>query len=149
MKKYIIFFYVCLGLNSCIPGIQDVQLRQESKEIADQVEMMVSTFNSIFTDLDITIHHIEAYNYQGDDLNTFNKAINQFYHKNVNFCPLKEAFYTNSQPGVYLTLTGNAGNDIRGFVYDLSQRPRLLYGYIEGYTSTNIEKTSCITQNAQ
>ncbi|WP_395242065.1 hypothetical protein, partial [Salmonella sp. s60732] len=42
----------------------------------------------------------------------------------------------------YLTLAAR-GNEVRGFVYDQTQRPKLIFAYFEGQSRQALERQAC------
>lgn len=103
-------------------------------------------FQKVFDGLDIQIKESQYYEYRGNDDNAFRQAINEFYQLNAGFCPLDQAFYSTTQSGIYLTLTGDGQRDIRGFLYDLRRKPYFDYIYFSAQAQNIMSTIHCQTK---
>jgi hypothetical protein len=89
-----------------------------------------------------------VYRYGGVEDDAFISATNEFYLQNPGFCPLVEnAFFASETGTQFMTLAGNNTNELRGFLYDQSQRPRLTYAYFAVRGNGPFQAIVCETAN--
>jgi hypothetical protein len=141
------FALLALVLVACAPSVQNtgsssLPVTEASEET---LVMLLAPFANTFNHLGIVVTEGKAYRYEGDDVNAFIQAINEFYRTNPGFCPLKQGFYPAESGVQFMTLAGRNTTEIRGFLYDQSQRPRLTYAYFEGTASQVFTATVCET----
>jgi hypothetical protein len=126
------------------PKPQFVEVVQGS---SDDFKRLLEPFNSTLSNLGVKrITSYRAYKYTGNDDSGFIQAINDFYLTYPGFCPLVDnAFYPAQNGIVFLTLASNNSPQIRGFLYDQSQKPRLTYAYFEASGESSFSSISCKT----
>jgi hypothetical protein len=144
MRKFIL---LTLLLVACAPSVQtggssSLPVNEASGET---LAMLLTPFSNTFSQLGIVVTEGKAYRYEGDDVNAFIQAINDFYKANPGFCPLEQAFYPAESGLQFLTLAGNNTTEVRGFLYDQSRKPRLTYAYVEGVSSQTYQAKPCET----
>ncbi|AFZ67197.1 hypothetical protein [Deinococcus peraridilitoris] len=106
---------------------------------------LVPGFEGTFQELGIEVRQASVYAYEGVELGAFEQALNRFYQLNPGFCPLQNAFFTRGDDLVFMTMTAN-GRNVRAFVYDQRQRPKLIYGYLSGQSTETLPTTMCRTK---
>jgi hypothetical protein len=111
----------------------------------DIFRSLVSPFDDELSELGVTVDSFQAYRYEGGDKDAFFVAVNSFYRTNPGFCPLQEAFYAAENGLQFMTLAGDNGLQVRGFLYDHSRKPRLTYAYFEGTSEFILPATACET----
>ena len=74
-------------------------------------------------------------------------AADRFYLENLGFCPLFEnAFQYIPDRAIFMTIVAK-GLEIRLFVYDRSDLPRLEFAYFQGAAKEELATSSCRTAN--
>jgi hypothetical protein len=142
------FIFLALLLVACAPTLQtggtasSIPVSEASEE---SLAMLLTPFSNTFNQLGIVVTEGKAYRYEGDDVNAFIQAINDFYKANPGFCPLEQAFFPAESGLQFLTLAGNNTTEVRGFIYDQSRKPRLTYAYVSGVSSQVYKTKPCET----
>lgn len=136
------------ALTSCIPNTTTMSSESpESSLSEDSIRLLLSHFQQTLNQRGIQIDRVQGFDYNGNNPDAFTEAINSFYQNNTGFCPLaNNAFTPSEQYALYLTLAGDGGRNIRGFIYDLRRRPKLDYIYFDARASENIPTITCQTK---
>lgn len=132
-------------LVGCVPAAQPPPAAGTAVDEPVVFRALVAPFTDTLAELGVTIDAYQAYRYDGSDTAAFLVAVDTFYRANPGFCPLDEAFYPAASGLQFLTLAGNSGLEVRGFLYDQSHRPRLRYAYFSGAASAPLPAITCQT----
>ena len=116
-------------------------------ETADETvyQQLVIPFEQDLKQLGVKVESHTTFRYNGSDPKAFIQTINDFYRQNPNFCPLKEAFYAAPNGLIFMTLASDNSTNVRGFLYDHSNKPRLTYAYFKGVSSNILPAIVCDT----
>ena len=109
---------------------------------ANAYHTLADGFTPVFQGLGITVKTASVYAYTGMQEGAFNEALARFYRLNPGFCPLTDAFYPSADQPVYMTLIAK-GSEVRGFVYDQGERPKLKFAYLQGTSATTLPTVAC------
>lgn len=114
-----------------------------------EFNVLVAPFGTTLGSLGVVKYdRFAAYRYSGVEDDAFIRATNEFYLQNPGFCPLADTAFFAAENGVqFMTLAGNNTNELRGFVYDQSQRPRLIYAYFAVRGNGPFQAIVCETAN--
>jgi hypothetical protein len=127
-------FVVLVLLAGCAPRIVEAPPAPPLEVTplgSDAFTVLITPFGQTLGELGVAKYDsYSAYRYNGVENDSFIRATNEFYLRNPGFCPLVDtAFFAADNGVIFMTLAGNNTNELRGFVYDQSQRPRLTYAY--------------------
>jgi hypothetical protein len=150
MKTLLLCVLGAFALSGCAPRTQETKTLPPQVTVTsnlDTYEYLLAPFKEDLQALGIQVARYQTFVYDGGDPDTFIKAINQFYRQYPGFCPLENAFFAASNQVQFMTLAGNNSEQVRGFLFDHSQKPKLTYGYIEGISSQMLKATVCETAN--
>jgi hypothetical protein len=141
---------VGIVLVGCAPATKEAPKPQFQEVVFgsnDDFKHLLEPFNSQLANLGVKrIDKYRAYKYVGSDDSGFIQAINDFYLTYPGFCPLVDnAFYPAQNGIVFMTLASNNSPQLRGFLYDQSQKPRLTYAYFEASGESSFASISCKT----
>ncbi len=104
-------------------------------------------FQTELKNMGITTGKGTAYQYAGTDDRAFLIAADRFYLENPGFCPLLEnSFHFIPNQAVYMTIAAK-NLEIRLFVYDRSDLPRLKFAYFQGIAKQKLAVSPCRTAN--
>lgn len=107
--------------------------------------ILIEPFRTVLNDLEIRIESGQAFRYDGDDDRAFLAAADAFYTTSPGFCPLREqAFHFLETQAVFMTIAAKE-LQVRVFVYDRTERPKLEYAYLNGSSTKKLEVTPCRT----
>lgn len=134
-----------LLLCACAPRVQPEQQLPTTTADLETFQSLIAPFREDLAALGISVRSYQAHRYEGTDPNGFVQATNRFYQTYPGFCPLTEAFYVAADGVRFMTLAGNNGLEVRGFLYDQSRRPRLSYAYFSGSSGQVLPAISCET----
>ena len=142
MKRLLLGLLTLLA--GCAPSAAPVEPPVATGDLATY-QYLAAPFAGDLQTLGVTVTGYQTYRYEGADPNGFVEAINRFYLANPGFCPLVEAFYAAPSGLQFMTLAGNNGAEVRGFLYDQSRRPKLTYAYFSGSSQRALPATACET----
>ena len=142
MRRLLLGLLVLLA--SCAPSVAPVAPPVATADLATY-QYLAAPFTGELERLGVSVTNYQTYRYEGADPNGFVEAINRFYLANPGFCPLVEAFYAAPSGLQFMTVAGNNGLEVRGFLYDQSRRPRLTYAYFSGSSALALPATVCAT----
>lgn len=103
---------------------------------------LIAPFEADLRVAGVTFSKASVYEYRGTDPNAFQQATNDFYRRYPDFCPAQGGFLSATERPVYLTLAVK-GSEVRAFVYDQSERPKLRFAYAEGVSAVSLERAVC------
>lgn len=109
---------------------------------AAEYTALITPFQTDLAAAGIQVTRASVFGYTGGDPEAFNVATRDFYARSPGFCPVQGGFLSASDRPVYLTLAVR-GNEVRGFVYDQGQRPKLTFAYFEGQSRQALERQAC------
>ncbi len=107
---------------------------------------LLLAFKNTLRTLEITLdtQTAKAYKYEGTNDKAFLAAIDRFYLENPGFCPLEKAFYYADNKTTLMTLAAKPNTtEIRAFIYDLAQRPKLSFAFYQGNSKTPLKTAPC------
>lgn len=132
------------GLIGCAPAATEpAPLEVASLGEAD-ARALTLEFKPVLDALGVSLTQTRGYRYAGSDDNAFLRVIDSFYRENPGFCPVEGGFHAGGNGRVFLTLAAR-GTLVRGFVYDLSARPRLQYIFLAGSSRASLKTQPCRT----
>jgi hypothetical protein len=88
----------------------------------------------------------KGYQYDGTDERAFLVITDRFYLENPGFCPLEsgQGFLVGPTGKTFLTLAANnTGLEVRGYIYDLKNRPKVEFIYIRGFSMKELKIVPC------
>lgn len=134
---------VVLGvlLVGCAPRADGPRITFTSLGMAEYTAL-ITPFKADLAAVGIQVTRASVFGYAGSDPQAFNVATRDFYARSPGFCPVQGGFLSASERPVYLTLAAR-GNEVRGFVYDQTQRPKLTFAYFEGTSTAPLERQPC------
>lgn len=142
--KAIYLLSLLLLCNSCLPKSastpESVQADQDLPSLFGQT--LVQDFSSDLLNQNIQIITTRGYLYTQENPQGLGIILQHFYQQNPGFCPLKNAFFPAQDPSIYMTLLGKA-RAIRGFIYDLREKPKISYVFFEAQSQIPLERVSC------
>jgi hypothetical protein len=144
-----ILVLLTIALEGCAPAAkQQAALPVERADDAT-FQGLLSPFGGVLDELGVSVASFETFRYEGTDKAAFVQAINAFYKQNPGFCPLEDAFFAAESGLQFLTLASNNGNEVRGFLYDQSRKPKLTYAYFTGSSAQRLTAIVCETAKAE
>jgi hypothetical protein len=109
---------------------------------------LIEPFRAVLKDLEIRVEGGRAFRYDGDDDRAFLAAADAFYMESPGFCPLRDgAFHFLEGRAVFMTIAAKE-LQVRVFVYDRTERPKLEYTYLNGSSMKKLEVTPCRTASS-
>jgi hypothetical protein len=134
MKSWWQFVFLLILLAACAPRTVETPPPPPLEVTPlgrDAFVALVNPFATTLGELGVAQYDsYSVYRYDGAENDAFIRATNEFYLRNPGFCPLvNNAFFAADNGVQFMTLAGNNTNELRGFLYDQSQRPRLTYAY--------------------
>lgn len=140
----------CIGLlmlvSACAPAVTSANFEYAPLS-ATTAQAMVQGFAPTLEGLAINLERGSetALRYAGSDQQAFLAIIDRFYQQNPGFCPLERGgFHSDTSGKVFLTIAAK-GLEVRGFVYDLSARPRIDFALFAGSSAVVLKTQACRT----
>ena len=143
MKRFCLVFLMIMV--SCVPR---ASIQYNFDLIGEkQASDLPVEFQAELNSMDITVGKGTAYRYAGTDDRAFLVAADRFYLENPGFCPLFEnAFRYIPDRAIFMTIAAK-GLEIRLFVYDRSDLPRLEFAYFQGVAKKKLATSPCRIAN--
>jgi hypothetical protein len=136
------FLVVLLVLTSCVPRATQISFDVVGERHSNDIQ---AEFQVVLKTMKITVDGGKAYRYTGTDGRAFLVAADQFYRENPGFCPLFEnAFQYIPDRSIFMTIAAK-GLEVRLFVYDRSDLPRLEFAYFQGVAKEKLAVSPCRT----
>ena len=107
---------------------------------------LIAPFYRDLAVLDMRVDSYDSFRYDGQDGRVQDRVVENFQAKygaeDKGFCELRERYRSPDGEHV-LVLATNDELEVRGVVYDLSRRPRLVYAYFEGRVFSPLPTKRC------
>ena len=129
-----------LLLAACAPKAQASFDLLSSPADTLSFQTLQAPFYRDLAELGITIETHEAYHYYGDDGSVPRQLVRQL-REEEGFCRARPSTYREGD--VVLELTYNNQAEVRGVIYDLSNKPRLTYATFEGRSYRALSARKC------
>jgi hypothetical protein len=128
--------FACAPAASRSPDLPVVRLEDRV------LNALVAPLEETIASLGITVVGGEAYRYDGQEDAAFPQAVNRLYRDNPGFCPLEEAFYPAPSGTRFMTVLAR-GKEVRLFVYEQAERPKLTFAYLRGMSDDAVPAVAC------
>ncbi|MGX9688466.1 hypothetical protein ACTQ9L_15145 [Deinococcus wulumuqiensis] len=143
MKRVLCAVMAGLALAGCAPRASQTQAALPVTPLGEpEYRALIAPFSEDLQALGVQVERASVYRYTGTAPDAFAQATREFYQRYPGFCPLQGGFFAAENRPVFLTLAAR-GTEIRGFVYDQAERPRLPFAYFEGRSRETLGPAVC------